>query len=402
MSHQAPLPLDSISRSLPRDAGDTGDLGLAPRQAESWLRLHHAFALRPEHIAVQLEAGMEPAQILRATAKRGGASAKEACATGSTWDFERDVSRLESLAARVVPRPDRGYPERLRALVDAPCVLLVRGRVESLAMGGVAIVGARAATQAARQTARRLARELAAGGLTIISGLARGIDAAAHRGALEAGGRTIAVLACGPDRIYPPEHRELAREICESGAVVSEMPLGAPPRRAHFPLRNRLISGLSLGVIVVEARRRSGSLITVRHALDQGRDVFVVPGAVEGPFAEGTNALLRDGARPVLCARDVFEDLGLDAPCGNGAGSRRADRAGSAAVNPTSVARASELPDSAAALILALLEDGPLSRDIIAERSGLGPGSLSRALLELELADRVVSDRDGRLQRKWT
>ena len=153
--------------------------------------------------------------------------------------------------------------------------------------------------------------------MTIVSGLARGIDAEAHRGALEAGGRTLGVLACGLDRIYPPEHRQLVEEMLENGAILSEMPLGVAPRREFFPLRNRIISGLCLATIVVEARRRSGSLITVRHALNQGREVFVVPGSIDGPFAEGTNQLLRDGARPIRSGSDGPGSLALaDAPAG--------------------------------------------------------------------------------------
>lgn len=417
---QGSLSLDFDPDAPVREAHAEAPAGLAPRDAEAWLRLHRLFALSPERLAAPLEAGATAEEILEmlsgtaAAAQRPDTAAWDAFTIDSGRgrpagferrfgrDLERDVEnetcRLERLGARVVPRSDRAYPERLRALTDAPCVLLVRGRAESLAGPGIAIVGARAATEPARQTARRLARELAAQGLSIISGLARGIDAAAHRGALEAGGRTIAVLACGPDRIYPPEHRGLAREICERGAVVSELPLGAPPKRSHFPLRNRLISGLSLGVIVVEARRRSGSLITVRHALNQGRDVFVVPGSVEGPFAEGTNALLREGARPVRNASDVLEDLGLAgvpnaSAIRNGGGAMEGS-----AVAPPSRNRADGEPSTR---IVALLEEESLSQEELAERSGLVPGVLARALLELELADRVVLDRDGRLRLRW-
>jgi DNA processing protein len=364
------------------------------------LHLHRAFALRPELIASSLEAGATPDEILSTAIAQRDARALATRTDAGRRQRDRDVACLETIGARVVPRGMLAYPERLSALVDAPAVLLVRGQAASLATLGIAIVGARAATQAARETARRLARDLAARGLTIISGLARGIDAAAHRGALDVDGRTVAVLACGPDRIYPPEHRDLAQEIARRGAIVSEMPIGAPPRRAHFPLRNRLISGLSIGVVVVEARRRSGSLITVRHALDQGREVFVVPGAVEGPFAEGTNLLLRDGARPILDAGDVIEDLGLAAMlprCRRSWTSRQPSKPSSSS-DPS---LDGSLPDSPAALVLALLEDGPLTRDVIADRARLEPGSLARALLELELANRVVLDRDGRLQRNW-
>jgi DNA processing protein len=227
-------------------------------------------------------------------------------------------------------------------------------------------------------------------GFSIVSGLARGIDAEAHRGALEVHGRSVGVLACGPDRVYPPEHRKLAEEMIETGAVISEMPLGMPPRRNHFPLRNRIISGLCRAVIVVEARRRSGSLITVRHALDQGRDVFVVPGSIEGPFAEGTNQLLRDGARPIRCARDVIEDLEMDT---------RLD------LEPPDPVQRSTGPaagsDSLEACVLAVLADGPATRDELLLRAELDASGLATALLELELAGRIVEERDGRFHAIW-
>ncbi len=227
----------------------------------------------------------------------------------------------------------------------------------------------------------------------IVSGLARGIDAEAHRGALEGGGRTLGVLACGLDRIYPPEHRALADEIVRSGAVLSEMPLGVAPRRAHFPLRNRIISGLCSAVIVVEARRRSGSLITVRHALEQGREVFVVPGPADGPFAEGSNRLLRDGARAIRCARDVIEDLGGVSGL-VGTGSDRIPR---------------RLPERAepggggdvCARILDVVQKAPSTRDELMIQVGFDEGRLATALLELELAGRIVLERDGRIHATW-
>ena len=302
------------------------------------------------------------------------------------------LERLTRLGVRVVPLPDPAYPEALRALDDAPLVLVVRGDPAQLSRPAVAIVGARAATRAARSFARRLAYDLARAGLTIVSGLARGIDAEAHRGALEAGGSTIGVLACGIDRIYPPEHRGLAEEILRAGAIVSELPLGALPRPLHFPLRNRIISGLSRAVVVVEARRRSGSLITVRHALAQGREVFVVPGAVEGPFAAGTNQLLREGARAIQSARDLLDDLGIevgsipDAPCQSG-------RTGRAAAAQRIAGPAMPLAER----IAELLADGPRTADDLLLEAGLDAGGLATALLELELAGRVAEERDGRL-----
>ncbi|MBW2426687.1 MAG: DNA-protecting protein DprA [Deltaproteobacteria bacterium] len=374
-------------------AGLDGITGLTAREARVWVELHEAIAFQPEWGAEALRRGLDAEEILARVRRTGSSGAsRRAGVSPRSRPLERTLQWLERLRVRVVPGSHPAYPHRLAALVDAPPVLLVRGQVEVLGRPGVAIVGARAATQVGRRTARRMGRELAAQGLTIVSGLARGIDAEAHRGALEAGGRTIAVLACGPDRIYPPEHRRLADEILERGAVISEMPLGTPPRAAHFPLRNRLISGLSLGVIVVEARRRSGSLISVRHALDQGREVFVVPGSVEGPFAEGSNRLLREGARAILDGRDVVEDLGLGeaagmvvAPAEGGATGSESDPGGPADSSPPAMA------------IVEMLAEGPLARDELARRAGLEPGVLARALLELELVGRVAQERDGRL-----
>jgi DNA processing protein len=265
----------------------------------------------------------------------------------------------------------------------------VRGDPSALGAPAIAIVGARAATRAARTHTRRLARALAARGLTIVSGLARGIDAEAHRGALEAGGVSVGVLACGIDQTYPPEHRALASEVADSGAVVSEMPLGTSPRRELFPLRNRIISGLCQGVIVSEARARSGSLITVRHALEQGREVFVLPGAIEGPFAVGSNRLLRDGARAILSVDDVLEDLGLSA---TGSSDPRPPTEGAEAVEPRS-------RDALEGEILRALADEPLSLDALTERVDADPARLAERLIDLELDGRVGIERDGRFHR---
>lgn len=367
---------------------------------EQWLRLQQAYALTPERVRGALDAGRSLADLLPPRAAPRGATGADAVG--------RALERLGRVGVRLVGLGSPAYPERLAAIADPPVVLAVRGRPSALARPAVAIVGARAATRAARDRTRRLARALAARGLVIVSGLARGIDAEAHRGALEAGGRTVGVLACGIDRVYPPEHRALADAICERGAVVSEMPLGTAPRRELFPLRNRVISGLSLGVIVVEARRRSGSLITVRHALAQGREVFVVPGPVDGPFATGSNRLLREGARVVLDEGDVLEDLGLEnlgldacereeAAVLQADGADEADEAGgSGGSEGSGGAAASPL----ARALLARLAEAPATRDELLRAMPVEPGALAGTLLELELAGRVVTERDGRVHRR--
>jgi DNA processing protein len=215
---------------------------------------------------------------------------------------------------------DHAYPARLAAIPDPPVLLWTRGMVSALAEPAVAIVGSRRATPAGLATARRLAGDLAGAGLTIVSGLARGVDGAAHAGALAAGGVSIGVLGCGADRVYPAEHTALAAELVARGAIVSELSPGTPPLPPHFPLRNRLISGLVLAVVIVEASDKSGSLITARLALEQGRDVLAVPGSVLSGQYRGSHALIKDGARLVETVGDVLDEIGwVEAPKPGGA-----------------------------------------------------------------------------------
>jgi DNA processing protein len=219
-----------------------------------------------------------------------------------------EVARASNIG--LIRWDDEPYPPLLRTIIDPPPVLWVRGGSVALSRPAVAIVGSRAATPYALEVAARLAGELAERDMVVVSGLARGVDGAAHRGCLAAGGTTVAVLGSGPDVIYPPEHRELANKVCQEGAIVSELGPGAPPLPEHFPLRNRLISGICLAVVVVEANEKSGSLITARYALDQGRDVMAVPGSILGGRNRGSHALLKDGAKVVETADDILEELG--------------------------------------------------------------------------------------------
>ncbi len=228
----------------------------------------------------------------------------------SESEVEEEIAFCRDNDVSIITLPDARYPRALRETPDPPGVLFIRGKIlpqDALAVG---IVGTRHATQYGLRQAERLGGSLARAGLTIVSGLARGIDGAAHRGALEAGGRTIAVLASGVLNVFPPEHVGLADAIAEQGAVISESPPRMEPLAGMFPQRNRIISGLSLGVIVVEAAERSGALITARHAMEQGRDVFAVPGSVENRTAKGCHRLIRDGAKLVESADDVLEELG--------------------------------------------------------------------------------------------
>ena len=287
-------------------------------------------------------------------------------AAQSRIDPAGELERLTRAGISVVHPGHPSYPRLLAEISGRPSILYVRGALAPADNASVAIVGTRRATPYGRQVAERIATELAQAGITVVSGLARGVDAAAHRAALEAGGRTIAVLGSGPDVIYPAEHRRLAEQILESGAILSELPLGAKPDAQNFPARNRIVSGMTLGTLIVEAPSRSGALITASFAADQGREVFVIPGSVFAPSAEGTNALLRDGARLVRDGADILEDLDL-----GGSG-------------PVVTQSRMSLDDDERKLLAAL---GKEARHIdeLAEEAELPAGAVSALMLTMEL-----------------
>lgn len=276
-------------------------------------------------------------------------------------------------AIRRLPRRTAALPSLLAAIHDPPAELFVRGNGETelLSRPAVAIVGARACSAYGRSVARSLGRDLAAAGLVVVSGMARGIDGEAHRGALDANGSTVAVLGCGIDRDYPAAHAELARRVCERGLVVSEYEPGVEPAPWRFPARNRIIAGLCRATVVVEARERSGALITADFALEEGRDVLAVPGEITSALSGGTNALLRLGATPVTGAEDVLEVFGLE-------------------LEPVSQVRLGATAEA----LLARLHDGPLTVDELLRAAGVEPGDAAAALVELELARRVALE-DG-------
>jgi DNA processing protein len=299
-----------------------------------------------------------------------GAAVAEAM-SGFAWQeavrLERD--RLARLGYRVIVWGDPAYPLRLAEIPSPPPVLYQRGPLDLREDAGVALVGSRRATAYGQQVAHDLASELASRGLSIVSGLARGIDAAAHRGALAVQGRTVGVLGCGLDRTYPPEHGPLAASVAETGAVLSEFPLGTPPTRLNFPRRNRVISGLSLGVVVVEAGVESGALITAHHALEQGREVFAVPGRVHARYSEGCHRLIKAGAKLVDSWEDVLAEL---VPQIKG---RRRVRV--AAPPPELTAEEQAVFD--------LLAEGALHIDALIVRAGLPGGRVASALVGLEM-----------------
>jgi DNA processing protein len=231
--------------------------------------------------------------------------------TRARVDLEVEVRRLAAAGIQALSWEDPAYPPLLREVPAPPPLLYIRGQLQPEDAWAVAVVGTRRISSYGREVTRRLVSALARSGITIVSGLARGVDGVAHRAALEAGGRTIAVLGSGLDQIYPPEHRDLARQIVAAGALLSEYALGTQPEAANFPPRNRIISGLSLGVLVTEAGQNSGALITASYAGEQGRDVFAVPGSILSPGCSGTNRLIQDGARLVLEVADILRELNL-------------------------------------------------------------------------------------------
>ncbi len=311
--------------------------------------------------------GMAPA-MTRALAAPLDAETRRRCA--------REAEALDHAGLTVVTWLDPAYPVRLRTIADPPPLLTMTGTLQPCDELAVAVVGTRHPTPSGRTATEHLARALASAGVTVVSGLARGIDGAAHRGALEANGRTLAVLGCGIDQTYPPEHKALRRQIEGRGAVLTELSWGAAPLAHHFPRRNRIISGLALGVLVTEAATRSGSLITARLAAEQGREVFAVPGAIQAEQSRGPNGLIKQGAKLVERVEDIIEELvpQLDAP----ARERLLQRIGP-------VAEAATRLEGDETKVYALLSFEPTPIDDLIAKSGLPAGTVNSLLLAMEL-----------------
>ncbi len=321
-----------------------------------------------------------PFAVLRASASQLGAAGFGAIGAAlAAVDLDAaavEVERVGAVGARLITRDDSEYPAPLRELADAPLYLVARG--EPLTGGpAVAMVGARQATPYGRAVAARFAEELAQAGVTVVSGMARGIDAAAHEGALRGNGHTIAVLGSGIDVVYPAEHAGLAERIASSGTLLSERPVGAPPLAGHFPARNRVIAGMTQGTVVVEAAEHSGSLITARIALDQGREVFAVPGRIDSPLSAGTHRLIQQGAKLTATVDDVLHEI---------VPALRA-RAGASPLPPTNDASAQ---DPSGEPLIHLLTGGPLALDELIRSSGLAASHVLARVLDLELRGLVV------------
>jgi DNA processing protein len=355
------------------------EVRLTDAQRLDWLRLIRSDNVGPRTFKSLLHhygSARGALAALPELARRGGAA--RGPRIFSREDAEREFAAARELGVTLVALGEPGYPTRLREIDDAPPLLAVRGRHEALDRPMLAIVGARNASAAGLKFAERLARELGDAGFAIVSGLARGIDASAHRASLATG--TVAVLAGGHDRIYPPEHLDLLDALLAAGAAVSEMPIAWEPRSRDFPRRNRIISGLALGVIVIEAALRSGSLITARMAAEQGREVFAAPGSPLDPRAEGSNGLLKQGATLVTSASDVIATvepiLGRPLPLVE-------------AAEPAADVGPPEPDDAERSRILALLGPSAVAIDDLIRLSGASPAIVRTTLLELDVAGRL-------------
>ncbi|MBN2886633.1 MAG: DNA-processing protein DprA [Chromatiaceae bacterium] len=354
--------------------------GLGPRTLERLVAHYGNASLVLEQSAAELaERGLAPATI---AALRAPDQAL----------IDAALAWAEQPDCHILARDDARYPRRLAEIPDPPPLLYVRGDVALLNEPQIAVVGSRNSSSAGDEVTRYFARALAERGLVITSGLAAGIDAAAHAGALEAG-RTLAVLGTGADRVYPPRNRNLARAIVEQGALITELALGSGPQAYHFPRRNRIISGLSLGVLVTEAALRSGSLITARQALEQGREVFALPGSIRNPLARGCHALIREGARLVEEPLDILEEL---VPQLRAALKEDETPASSGAPVTASVRTP---PDADQARLLAALGFEPMAADELGERTGLSTADIVSMLVVLELEGHVSSLPGGRYSR---
>lgn len=354
----------------------------------SWLVLQTIDGVGDRTLLKLIQAFGSPNAVLTAAQDdliRAGCSANlaESVRRGPELKIRQQIDRqlkvVERLKIRIITIFDPSYPARLKTIPDPPPLLYASGTLLPQDDVAVAIVGGRRATPSGRIITEEIAKELAGGGVTIVSGLARGIDAAAHRGALSGKGRTIAVLGCGIDRTYPPEHDALRRSIESHGAVISELPIGASPQSHHFPRRNRIISGLSLGVLVSEAATNSGSLITAKLALEQGREVFAVPGSVRDEACRGSNGLIKEGAKLIERAQDILDEIlpQVDARL------RAMLSFGEAPLDSR------EPLGKEDALVYEALSYEARSVDAVIESTGLSAAQVAATLLSLELYGRV-------------
>jgi len=365
-------------------------LPLGATEPAYWLALLRAPGIGPGRFASLLQRFGSPRAVFTANRDEwtglGLAEAALDYLSAPDWKrVEQDLGWLERPRNGLLCLTDPAYPRLLRQLAQPPPVLFVHGDPACLRAAQIAIVGTRNPTPSGRETTRDFAAHLAGSGLVITSGLALGVDAEAHRGALQGGGITVAVMGTGLDRIYPAKHRELAQAIAEAGALVSELPPGTPPLAENFPRRNRIISGLSMGTLVVEAAVRSGSLITARFAAEQGREVFAIPGSIHNPMARGCHSLIRQGAKLVETAADILEELGalVQLTLEDNVQNRREPSSAPAQL------------DEDYRRLLEYLGHELVSVDSLVERCGLTAEAVSSMLLILELQGLVAAAPGG-------
>ncbi|WP_293644101.1 DNA-processing protein DprA [Thiolapillus sp.] len=359
---------------------------LSEQELRAWLALIRLPGIGPATLNPLLRGGVTPREMLQQPPPQLSERLRSLLRNPDWEQVDTDQQWLESPDCHFIPLTSPRYPEALADLADAPLGLFVLGRLSSLNTPQIAMVGSRNPSRGGEQTAREFARHFARSGIAVTSGLALGIDAASHRGALSGGGPTLAVMATGLDRVYPASNRELAHEIADNGALISEFPPGTSPRRGHFPRRNRIISGLSLGVLVVEAALKSGSLITARLAGEHNREVFAIPGSIHNPLARGCHRLIREGAKLVETASDVLEEL---AP--------KLQQFLAEPTSPVDTNTGVSTPpeDSEHRQLLDAMGYDPVPTDTLVERTGLAPEAVSSMLLLLEMEGRVSSESGG-------
>jgi DNA processing protein len=374
------------------------DFQMSDARLAGWLRLERASGIGPRTGLKLLQAFGSIEAILDAGPDKLAVHLGQAQAHAVGAPASADTQRLIEATLRWRERPghrvlalgEPGYPALLANIPDPPLLLYIKGRVELLAAPMLAMVGSRNASQQGRVNALAFAESLSGAGLCIVSGLALGIDAAAHEGALRGHGSTVAVIGTGPDLVYPARNRALCERIAVDGCIVSEYPVGTPPLPGNFPKRNRIISGLAAGVLVVEAAAQSGSLITARQAAEQGRDVFALPGSIHAALAKGCHMLIREGAKLVDTAADVLEAMAWSPLV--------RDLSGTAMDKATARRPDEAIPDGSAALLAALGHD-PVEPDTLLASLGMSPALLSSQLLSLELAGLLERRPGGRVQR---
>ena len=360
---------------------------LEDRELFFWLALYMAPGVGPRLFQGLVERFKTPESVLGATAAQLGSVTRLPAATVEAlvrFDWrdrvEAELTRAMDMGYRLITLRDSAYPARLREIWDPPPVIWVDGDFKPGDHAAVALVGSRAATEHGRETSRRLAAELTSLGVTVISGGAAGIDTAAHQGALAAGGRTVAVLGCGLDIVYPPANRNLFQRVARSGAVISEYPLGTQPKPGHFPRRNRIISGLSAAVVVVEASSTSGAIITARLALEQNREVLAVPGRALALRNRGAHDLIRQGARLVETGRDILEEIRPQLE------PVMSPRRGTADPEPARQPQNGREVNA----VLSAIGDEAVHMDIMCRKLGWSPSQLAPILLDLELKGQIT------------